>query len=106
MFRYSKLHNWWLKLCPRFCFTCRNPLGMWGGWMLGICIDCFAHSCDQVSDRKQLKGGRFYLSSGFGGEGMAAGNWWQKHRLLARIWASQEAELGYRPPGLKPCPCP
>lgn len=33
--------------------------------MLGVCIDCFAHSCDQVSDRKQLKGGRFYLSSGF-----------------------------------------
>lgn len=41
-----------------------NPLGMWG-WMLGVCIDYFAHSCDQVSDRKQLRGGRLYLSSGF-----------------------------------------
>lgn len=80
-----------------------NPLGMWG-WRLGVCIDYFAHSCDQVSDRKQFRGGRLYLSSGFEYYIMAAGNWWQKHWLLSGIWANQEAQLGYRLPGLKPCP--
>lgn len=69
--------------------------------MLGVCVDFFAHGCDQVSDGKQLKGGRPYLSSS--GEGMAAGNW-KEHGLLAHIWTNQEAEWGYRPPGLKSCP--
>lgn len=76
-----------------------NPLGMWG-WMLGVCIDYFAHSCDQVSDRKQLRGGRLYLSSGFEYYIMVGQAWRQE----TAFWANQEAELGYRPSGLKPCP--
>lgn len=77
--------------------------------MLGVCINYFVHGCDQVSDKKQLKGGRLYLSSGFEYYIMVGKSWQQETggrntRLLARIWANQEAELGYRPPGLKPCP--
>lgn len=70
---------WWLVV-----FVC-------GFGMLGVCIGYFPHSCDQVTYKKQLWGGRLSFSPGFEYH-IRVKRAWQPEtggnniRLLPHIW--------------------
>lgn len=95
MFLYSKLHNWWLKTKSPILFYLHESsghVGRVGCW--GVCIDYFAHGCDQVSDKKQLKGGRLYLSSGFKYYIVVGKAWWQKHKAACSHLGQSGSRVG------------